>query len=88
MFGLLDIVKMGAAAVLAGMIAYNIGHWRGDDAGYDRHVAETAAANRAAELERKNDNAKLRKMSVFDLCVADLNSRKLPIDPCEQLRGL
>ena len=88
MFGVLDIVKMVGAAALAGLIAYNVGHWRGDDAGYDRRVAEVAAANKAAELERKNDNAKLRQMSVFDLCVADLNSRKLPVGPCEQLRGL
>jgi hypothetical protein len=88
MFGLLDIVKMAGAATLAGLIAYNVGHWHGDDAGYDRRIAEVAAASKAAELERKNDNAKLREMSVFDLCVADLNSRKLPISPCEQLRGL
>lgn len=52
------------------------------------YVAEQAAADRKAELERKGDDAKLKGMSDFDLCVDGLRSRRLPLDACEQLRGL
>lgn len=88
MFGLLDVVKMAGAAVIAGTLAYTVGHWRGDDAGYSRRVAEIAAASARAELERKQDNAELRQMSDYDLCVAGLVGRGVSIEPCEQLRGL
>jgi len=88
MFGLLDFVKMAGAAVLAGALAYTVGHWRGDSAGYERRVAEVAAASARAEMERKNDDRKLHGMSDYDLCVAGLAGRGVSIDPCEQLRGV
>jgi hypothetical protein len=69
-------------------VAYLVGHGRGDDAGYDRRVAETAAADLKAELERKGDNAKLRGMSNYDLCVSGLRGSGMPVDACEQLRGV
>ncbi|MCF6112014.1 hypothetical protein [Mesorhizobium muleiense] len=69
-------------------VAYLVGHDRGDDAGYDRRVAETAAADLKAELERKGDNAKLRGMSDYDLCVSGLRGSGMPVDACEQLRGV
>lgn len=50
-------------------------------------IAEQAAADRKAELERKNDDAKLRGMSDYDLCVDGLRSRRLSISPCDELRG-
>lgn len=68
--------------------AYLWGHHKGDRAGYDRHVAEMAAADRKAEMERKGDDAKLRTMSDYDLCVAGLRGNGMPVDACEQLRGL
>lgn len=52
------------------------------------YVAEQAAADRKAEIERKGDDAKLRGMSDYDLCVGGLRSRRLPIDACDVLRGL
>lgn len=88
MFGLLDLVKMAGAAVLAGALAYTVGHWRGDSAGYDRRVAQVAAASAKAELERRNDDRKLRAMSDYDLCVVGLAGRGLLTNACEQLRGL
>lgn len=92
MFGLLDWIKFGVPAVVGalvgGAIFYQVGHWRGDSAGYDRHTAETAAANAKAELERKGDDAKLQSMSDYDLCVAGLRGNGMRIDACEQLRGL
>ena len=55
--------------------------------GRDIYIAEQAAADRRAEIERKGDDAKLRGMSDYDLCVDGLRSRKLPIDGCRILLG-
>lgn len=51
-------------------------------------IAEQAAANQKAELERKGDDAKLRNMSDYDLCVDGLRARRLPTDGCSVLRGI
>ena len=92
MFGLLDWLKIIGGAALAGVVigplAFGVGHWSGETAGYQKHIAEMAAASARAELERKNDDAKLSNMSDYDLCVAGLGGRGLSIEPCEQLRGI
>lgn len=80
----------GGAAVAAVMWLLMVAVWlpaarREGEAGY---IARQAVADTRAELQRKNDDAKLRKMSDYDLCVAGLRSRGLRIDACEQLRGL
>lgn len=69
-------------------VAYSIGHWKGNTQGYNRRVAEVAAADVKAELERKGDNAKLAGMSDYDLCVSGLRGGGMPVDACEQLRGV
>ena len=55
--------------------------------GRDLYIAEQAVADRKAELERKGDDAKLQTLSDYDLCVAGLRGNRMPIDPCDQLRG-
>lgn len=77
-----------AALIAAVPAGYLLGHWNGDSQGYSRRVAEVAAADVKAELERKGDNAKLQGMSDFDLCVAGLRGNGMPVDACDQLRGL
>jgi len=54
--------------------------------GREQYIAEQAAADRKAELERKGDDAKLRNMSDYQLCLDGLRSRGMS-DACEQLRG-
>lgn len=92
MFGLLDGLKMGGAAITAFALfsALNALLWlpAARNEGRDLYVAEQAAADRKSEIERKGDDAKLRNMSDYDLCVDGLRSRRLPIDACEQLRGV
>ncbi|MDX0057966.1 hypothetical protein GOC19_16155 [Sinorhizobium meliloti] len=56
--------------------------------GRDQYIAEQAAADSKAEIERKGDDAKLRSMSDYDLCVDGLRSRRLPSEPCDELRGI
>jgi hypothetical protein len=92
MGALLDWIKLGvgaaAGAIVAGAVVYPIAHWKGDTQGYNRRVAEIAAADLKAELERKGDNAKLQGMSDYDLCVSGLRGSGMPVVACEQLRGL
>lgn len=76
------------ALIVAIPIAFYKGQSRGDTAGYNRRVAEMAAASVKAELERKHDDAKLQNSSDYDLCVLGLRGSGLPIDACEQLRGV
>lgn len=92
MLGFFDWIKVGSGAVagalVAGTLAYTVGHWRGHSAGYDKRVAEVAAADAKAELERKGDDAELQGKSDYDLCVLGLRGSGLPTDACEQLRGI
>ncbi|MGX9120352.1 hypothetical protein ACWTU6_27355 [Mesorhizobium sp. BHbsci] len=69
-------------------VAYLVGQGKGDNAGYSRRVAEVAAADLKAELERKGDNALLHGMSDYDLCVSGLRGSGMPVGACEQLRGV
>lgn len=88
----LDWIKLGVGAVagglIAGAIAYQVGHWRGERAGYDRRVAEVAVADMEAEMRRKGDDAELAKLTDYELCVAGLRGSGMPVDACEQLRGV
>lgn len=92
---ILNRLTLGAGAVLGALVAsasfmaLNALLWlpAARDEGRAAYVAEQAAADRKAEIERKGDDAKLRGMSDYDLCVDGLRSRRLPVSPCEQLRG-
>ncbi|MHA6646299.1 hypothetical protein [Mesorhizobium sp. A623] len=77
-----------ASLIAAVPVAFLIGQARGDSAGYQRRIAEVAAADIKTELERKGDDAKLQTLSDYDLCVAGLRGSGLPVDACEQLRGV
>lgn len=92
MFGLLDWIKMGGAALagglVAGVVSYQVGHWNGDTQGYQRRVAEMAIADGKAELERKGDDAEIQGKSDYDLCVLGLAGSGMPVDACKQLRGV
>lgn len=80
----------GGLAMFLVMQAFNA-VWllpRAREEGRAAYIAEQAAADRKAEIERKGDDAKLRGMSDYDLCVDGLRSRRLPVDPCDVLRGV
>lgn len=62
-------------------------HYNGRAQGYNLAIAERAAADRQAELERRGDDVKLQNMDRYDLCVAGLRGNGMPVDACEQLRG-
>lgn len=41
-----------------------------------------------AEKERGRDDEKLRGLSDYDFCVLALRRRSLPVEQCDQLRGV
>lgn len=86
MIGLLDAAKLaggaliGAVAVFAYTQLVSLPMARSE--GRARLIAEQAVQSQKEELERKGDDAKLQRMSDFDLCVAYLG--ELP--ECDSLR--
>lgn len=87
-FGLLDWLKIGAGAVFGAVVGFGVGYYQGHGAGYEKHVAEMAAASVRAEMERKGDDAKLQGMSDYDLCAVGLRGSGVPVSACDALRGL
>jgi hypothetical protein len=51
-------------------------------------MAEIAVAAAKAEKQRKGDDASLQTKTDYELCVLGLRSNGLPVDACDQLRGL
>lgn len=94
MFGLaiFDYIKMGAAAtvgaLVAGSVAYTWGHVKGDSAGYARFAAEQTVADLAAAKARSKNDVRIQNLSNYNFCVDALKRRGLPVDSCDELRGL
>lgn len=88
MFRLFDWLKIGAAAAAGLLIGYQVGHWQGHRAGYEKLVAQTAAQAVKAEAVRRGDDAKLQGLSDYDLCVVGLRASRMSIEPCAVLRGM
>lgn len=51
-------------------------------------IAEMAVAAAKAEIQRKGDDASLQTKTDFQLCVLGLRSNGLPVNACDQLRGV
>lgn len=86
MIPLLDGLKLGAGAILGGVVVYSYVQaftlpTAREDA-RDRLIAEQAVQSQKQELERKGDDASLQRMSDFDLCVAYLGR----VPECDSLR--
>lgn len=73
MFTLLENIKLGAAALaglaVGGLLAYQVGHWNGED--YGRSAERQAVLKRSMELirERNETNAEIDAMDDDALCV-------------------
>jgi hypothetical protein len=74
MFGVLNWLQIGtgavAGAIIAGAVAYGVGHWRGVDEG--RALERAAALQRSMDLikERNETNAKVNDLDDPGLCAA------------------
>lgn len=86
MIGLINVLKLGAGAILGGVIvysyvqAYSLPAARQEGRG--RLIAEQAVQSQKSELERKGDDANLQRMSDYDLCTAYLGI----VPECESLK--
>jgi hypothetical protein len=56
--------------------------------GINLAIAKMAVTATKIELERKGDDASLQTKTDYELCVLGLRSGGLPVDACDQLRGL
>jgi hypothetical protein len=79
------IAALSALAVILG--AFGAVYYKGRVDAHVQAVAEQAAADRKAQLQRDGDDAKLQNLSDYDLCVTGMRTNRMRIDACEQLRG-
>lgn len=90
MFGITGLAKWIAVAVVvsavSGAVIWTVKMLRDDGARQVRLEMARQAAD--AERERIKDDAKLRSLSDYDLCVGALRSRGMPIAACDELRGV
>ncbi|NTA58599.1 hypothetical protein G6L32_08130 [Agrobacterium tumefaciens] len=56
--------------------------------GIDLAIAKMAVTATKIEMERKGDDASLQTKTDYELCVLGLRSGGLPVDACDQLRGV
>lgn len=88
MIGLLDALKLPAAALAGAILVYAYTHAVSLPAARSearsRLIAEQAVQSQKEELERKGDDASLQRMSDFDLCLAYLGR----VPECDSLRLL
>lgn len=86
MIGLFDTLKIGAGALLGGVAALIFSHLVTVPAARIEAratlIAEQAAQSMKEDLERKGDDAKLQRMSDYDLCRAYLGG----VPECDTLR--
>ncbi|MGN7770789.1 hypothetical protein [Phyllobacterium sp. 22552] len=76
------IWALAAFVLVSGSFLYGKREGRQDVA------VEQLQSNIKAERERIDSDAKVQNLSDYDFCVQSLRFRRMPIEPCEQLRGL
>jgi len=81
-------LKYSLAAVLAAFLLLAGGYLIGKRDGRQQAVSDQLQESIKAERERAKDDAKLRDLSDYDFCTLALRRRGLPVDQCDELRGL
>lgn len=81
-------VKTAVAALVAAFLLLAAGYLTGKRDGRQQAVSEQLRETVKAEKERGKDDEKLRGLTDYDFCVLALRRRGLPVDQCDELRGL
>ncbi|MPR61280.1 hypothetical protein [Brucella intermedia] len=81
-------LKYSLAAVLAAFLLLAGGYLIGKRDGRQQAVTEQLREAVKAEKERGKDDEKLRGLTDYDFCALALRRRGLPVDQCDELRGL
>lgn len=81
-------VKTALAALVAAFLLLTAGYLAGKREGRQQAVSEQLRETVKAEKERGKDDEKLRGLKDFDFCVLALRRRSLPVERCDELRGV
>ncbi|MDQ0996855.1 hypothetical protein QFZ34_002037 [Phyllobacterium ifriqiyense] len=81
-------IKTALIWALAAFVLVSGSYVYGKREGRQQAAVEQLQSDVKAERDRNKSDAKLQALSDFDLCVQSLRSRGMPVDACEQLRGL
>ncbi|MGN6448792.1 MAG: hypothetical protein ACTHLK_09395 [Brucella intermedia] len=80
--------KTALAALVAAFLLLAGGYLIGKRDGRQEAVSEQLREAVKVERERGKDDEKLRGLTDYDFCVLALRRRGLPVDQCDELRGL
>lgn len=86
--GLSGLVRIAITALVVGFLALSGGKLIGYQDGRAAVKIEQATEAARLEKERVADDANLRNLPDYDLCVRSLNARRMPVDECDVLRRL
>ncbi len=81
-------VKTALSALVAAFLLVAAGYLTGKRDGRQQAVTEQLRETVKAEKERGKDDEKLRGLTDYDFCVLALRRRGLPVDQCDELRGM
>ncbi|MEJ5018897.1 hypothetical protein WH297_03985 [Ochrobactrum vermis] len=81
-------LRYSLAALVAALFLSAGAYLVGKREGRQEVVSEQLRETVKAEKERGNDDEQLRGLTDYDFCVLALRRRGLPVDQCDELRGL
>ncbi|WP_418460457.1 hypothetical protein ACNT8L_18245 [Brucella intermedia] len=81
-------VKSALGILMAAFLLLAAGYLAGKREGRQEVVSEQLRETVKAEKERGKDDEKLRGLTDFDFCVLALRRRSLPVERCDELRGV
>jgi hypothetical protein len=81
-------LKYAIAALMAASSLLACGFLAGKHQGRQEAITDILRQDIKAERERGKDDEKLRGLPDYDLCVVALRRRGLPVDQCDELRGV
>ena len=81
-------VKTALSALVAAFLLVAAGYLTGKRDGRQQAVTEQLRETVKAEKERGKDDEKLRGLTNYDFCVLGLRRRGMPVEQCDELRGV
>jgi len=80
--GFSGLIRFGLGFLLMYIVSVTVLEPLARNEGRSRYIAEQAVQDQKSELERKGDDAKIQRMSDYDLCVAYLGR----VPDCDSLK--
>lgn len=79
---------VAAGAVLGALLVAGPIYLYGSSQGRQQAAVQQLQSDIKAERERIVSDAKVQALSDYDFCIQSLRARRMPVDACEQLRGV